>query len=69
MNDIWDWEQEAKLDALLAPFAGGAFPPGLLEAHMARKKAMHSVIAAEIARMFAEAASDPAMLVRLNRPI
>ncbi len=69
MMDIWDWEEEARLDALLAAYSGRAYPPGLLEAHIARKKAMHHAMADEIDKMFAHAAKDPAAWARINRPL
>ena len=69
MMDIWDWEEEARLDALLAPYRWRSCPPRLFQAHTARKMAMHRAMAAEIDKMFAEAAKDPAAWARVNKPL
>lgn len=47
----------------------GSFPPGYLEAYGARQRARHAKLDREIKAAFAEAANDPKMLERLNRPL
>ncbi|MDZ4371568.1 MAG: hypothetical protein U1C74_09140 [Phenylobacterium sp.] len=47
----------------------GSFPPGYIDAYGARQKARHAKLDREIKAVFADAAGDPAMLARLNRPL
>lgn len=67
MIDIWDWEEEARLDALLAPHRWCAYPPGLLEAHIARKMAMHRAMAVEIERLLANGQNQ--RVQKVNFPV
>lgn len=47
----------------------GPLPTGYLDALHARQKALLARLNREVAAAFAAAASDPAMLARLNRPL
>ncbi|HTI66233.1 MAG TPA: hypothetical protein VL460_01660 [Caulobacteraceae bacterium] len=44
----------------------GAFPDGYLNAYLAHLRRSHAAAQAEIDRLFAEAADDPAELARLS---
>lgn len=47
----------------------GSFPPGYLEAYIARQRRLHAKLHAEIRAAFTQAAHDTAMLARLQRPL
>ena len=47
----------------------GSFPPGYLEAYIARQRRLHAKLYAEIRAAFTQAANDPEMLARLKRPL
>ena len=47
----------------------GSFPPGYLDAYVARQRALHAKLSQEIRAAFADAANDPELLERLSRPL
>ncbi len=56
MSDFWDWQEDgAELDALMASHGDRSFPPGVLEAYIARQRARHRAMQAEISRLLANA--------------
>ena len=49
MFDPCDWQQEgAEREAIMAAHRGGAFPPGVLDAYIARQRRRHALMQAEI---------------------
>ncbi len=70
MIDDFDWEPDgAELDAIMAAHRHTAFPPGVLDAFIARQRRRHAIMQAEIDRTFQEAADDPVLTERLMRPL
>jgi hypothetical protein len=70
MIDDFDWERDgAELDFVMKILRGSSFPPGVLDAYIARQRQRHALIQQEIDRVFREAASDPVLMARLNRPL
>jgi hypothetical protein len=47
----------------------GSFPPGYLDAYIARQRRLHAKLDAEIRAAFTQAAYDPEILARLRRPL
>ncbi|OHB38824.1 MAG: hypothetical protein A2882_09000 [Phenylobacterium sp. RIFCSPHIGHO2_01_FULL_70_10] len=55
MTDPYDWQQEgAERDAIMAARRGGAFPPGVLDAYIARQRRRHALMPAEIEEALGE---------------
>ena len=58
MTDFWNWQADgAELDTLMAKHSGGSYPPGVLDAYIARQMARHRAMQAEIDRLLASAPS------------
>ena len=57
------------LEDLVRASRGGPLPPGYLDAYLAHQRRLHAKLDAEIKAAFAQAANDPDMLARLNRPL
>ncbi len=47
----------------------GSFPPDYLDAYIARQRRLHAKLDADIRAVFAQAAHDPELMDRLNRPL
>ena len=70
MIDQCDWEQEdAELNAICDAHRHTSFPPGVLEDYIARRMRRMRMIQAEIEEVFRQAATDPALMDRLNQPL
>ena len=55
MIDLDDWRHAgAELDAIMEAHWGGPFPPGVLDAYIARQRRRHAIMQAEIERMLRE---------------
>jgi hypothetical protein len=54
------------VEDLILKGRNGAFPDGYLNAYLARLRLSHAAAQAEIDRIFADAAGDPAELARLR---
>ena len=68
--DDEDWQRHcAEFDALRAAHSGRSLPSGALQAHFALLMARMRANQAEIDKMVAEAAKDPAAWARINRPL
>ncbi|WP_374344342.1 hypothetical protein [Phenylobacterium sp.] len=52
MIDLGDWwEDGTVLDAIMAAHRGGTFPPGVLDAYIARQRRRHALMQAEIEKV------------------
>ena len=52
MTDFWKWQEEgAELDAVMAKHSGSSYPPGVLDAYIARQTARHKAMQDEIDRL------------------
>lgn len=70
MIDDFDGEQDgAELDAVMTAHRHASFPPGVLDAYIARQRRRHAIIQTGIDRAFQEAADDPVLMERLMRPL
>lgn len=67
-EDCWD-EFGFDIETMTTLGRVGSFPPGYLDAYVARQRARHTKLDREIKAVFAEAANDPELLERLGRPL
>lgn len=59
MIDPNDWQQDgAELDAIMDAHRGSSFPPGVLDAYLARQRRRHSLVQNEIERALAAGLVD-----------
>ena len=65
-----DWQRHCmEFDALLAAHSGRSLPTLARKIHFALLMARMRANQAEIEKMFADAAKDPAAWARINRPL
>ncbi len=70
MIDDIDFRLEGhELDAVYSAYRHTSFPPGVLDAYIACRRRRAQMIGAEIAEIYREAAHDPILVARLNRPL
>jgi hypothetical protein len=70
MRDDDEWNGHPfGLENLIRVSRGGSLPAGYLDAYKAYQRRLHAKLDAEIKAALAQAAHDPEMLARLNRPL